>query len=227
MSDSEGSGSSGELPNQSAEPPLFIDDTGDYGYLSEAYYRSQDLEFAGKTVIPSCIEALDAFTPPLLLLKASLCGIPVAPHRLVNDAFHVALPALLISVGVTTPRYRVAAEPAALHQAARELSHKGMYPVLAEQLDAHDTVREFLVAKGRTRHRADARLAEQFFAAFRVPLARLLVIDGASGLRLAAALPVLHARRVAMHDAAAEQALQPASAPPFAVRARLTRAVRM
>ena len=107
MNDSEGSDSN-EQPNERAEPPLLIDDTGDYRYLREAYYRSQDLELDGRTVIPSCLEAIDAFTPPLALLKAGLHEFAVPDHRLVNDDASVACPALLLSVGSATPRYRIA-----------------------------------------------------------------------------------------------------------------------
>lgn len=222
MSDSEGSGST-ELPNERAEPPLLIDDTGDYRYLREAYYRSQDLELSGRTVIPSCIEALDAFTPPIALLKASLSHIPVPEHRLVNDAAAVALPALLITVGSATPKYRVVLERDALAPAMHELTRKGTFPVLYANLAAGDTVRELLVAKGRTREPRDGWLAESFFATFKVPLARLLVVDGEAGTRLAAALPVLHARRLRSERREAEAG--PAAITGY--RARLTRAARM
>ena len=40
------------------------------------------------------------------------------------------------------------------------------------------------------------RYQARFFDVFRVPMAKLVVIDGEAGLRLAAAQPVLHARKL-------------------------------
>src|SRR5262245_54776262 len=133
MSDSDGSGSS-ELPNERTEPPLWIDDTGDYRYLREAYYRSQDAELSGKPMLPSCLEALDAFLTPITLLKASLADIPVPKYRLANDSFSVAAPALVLSVPAFRTKYRLVRDSNSLTAVIDEMSCRQMYPVLIEQL---------------------------------------------------------------------------------------------
>jgi hypothetical protein len=90
-------------------------------------------------------------------------------------------------------------------------------------------VREFLAFKGEARAERDRALAAQFFSVFRVPMAKLVVIDGESGLRLAAALPVLHARKLP----GAKPSATPAPAPfaethtPRLVARAATRAARM
>jgi hypothetical protein len=226
MSESDGSGSC-ELPNERCDPPLWIDDTGDYRYLREAYYRSLDSALCGRQLLPSSLDALDAFLTPLTLLKASLAGIPVPPHRLVDDAFSVTPPALVLAINAFQAKYRVVNDSQTLAAVVAELSHRHSAPVVIETLAAGDTVREFLAFKGEARAESDRALAARFFSVFHVPMAKLVVIEGEAGMRLAAALPVLHARKLPS-AAPAPTAIADKHAPRLVAPARAaTRAARM
>jgi len=195
MSDTDGSGST-ELPNERCDPPLCIDDTGDYRYLREAYYRALDSALCGRELLPTCLDALDAFLTPLTLLKANLAGIPVPSHRLADDAFSVGPPALVLAINAFQAKYRLVHDSKTLTSAVAELSRRHAAPVVVETLATGDSVREFLAFKGEARAEHDRALAAQFFSVFRVPMAKLVVIEGEAGQRLAAALPVLHARKL-------------------------------
>src|SRR5262245_24357922 len=65
----------------------YLNLSGDYEYLDQAYYVSQEFENRGEPIFPTCKEMLDAYVVPIFLEKARRAQIPVPEHYVTNGYF--------------------------------------------------------------------------------------------------------------------------------------------
>ncbi len=178
----------------------FVNLAGDYDYLGAGYYASQDLEVAGKPVRPTCQEALDAYVTPVFLHKAQQLGLSTPEHYTTHGEFEP--PAIVDSLNPFMSRQCVVRSPAAQERVARSLTRNFKYLICCQTLPPGARVAWFRAVLGGCQPPAYRALAQQVWAIFHLPLAKVRVVVPADGAPLLSGvwpLPLgeLNAREVA------------------------------
>jgi len=175
------------------EPPLHGADlanmAGDYGYLSSGYYRSLDAELEGLEVMPTTLDALDAYVVPIAMEKARLAGLPVPAFHLATTRFPPT-PFMAYPVNPFSSKGELVVDRDQLAARRNGLTYTGKYAVLCQELPEDyriDVVRWVL---GRTLVPEYAAFAAALFETFRLPLARARVIVTPKAFLLSALLPL-------------------------------------
>ncbi len=148
---------------------------GDYSYLTRGYYASLDSELAGKTVIPTTTEALDAYVTAIAMEKARLAGVPVPEYEIVTDRFPDP-PMLAYPLNPFSAKGELLLDAAAVESRRKGLTYTGKYAVLAQRLPADyrvDVVKLVLGTTGVPEYQA---FGAKVFEVFRLPLMRVRVI---------------------------------------------------
>lgn len=152
---------------------LVVNLMGDYEYLSEGFYLSQELEAQGP-VHPTCREALDAYVVPVLLEKAKLAGVAVPDYYLTNEYFDP--PVVVDAVNPFMTRHQVVRSAWAQEKAALSLTRNYTYPICCQVIPKDYRLGHFNAVLGwaaQPRYRA---LAAEVWALLRIPLARVRVL---------------------------------------------------
>jgi len=170
-----------------SEPPIghleeercFVNLAGDYDYLAHGYYASQDLQIQGKTVHPTCREALDAYVPPVFLEKARTAGLSIPAYYITNGYFEP--PVVVDSVNPFMFRQSIVLKAGHQEQVAKSLTRNFKYIICCQEIPEGGRVGWFRAVLGWSltlRYRA---AAADVWRAFGIPLAKVRVIVKVDG----------------------------------------------
>lgn len=152
---------------------------GSYDYLSRAYYISQDRLLAGKAIVPSCQDMLDAYVPPLFLEKAGLAKIPVPECYISNGYFEP--PAVVDPINPFTLKGRVVLKSGRAKSIAKSLTRNFTYAICCQELPPGSRVAYFNSVLGWCARPEYLQQSKTVWDVFRIPLARVRVIKLQNG----------------------------------------------
>jgi len=176
-------------PRPGDEPAGYVNQRGDYTYLKEGYYLSEDAQFEPGATYPTPWEALDAYVVPVAIFKAERAGVAVPEYFLTNE--YIPVPALMYSVNPYMRRHALVLKERKARSIARSLTRNFKYVMLGQRFPEGATLREFNLVLDRTPSPEFAALAEKLWSVFHVPLARVrLIIDPVRGPLFSAMLPL-------------------------------------
>jgi hypothetical protein len=165
------------LPSDLGAKNVFVNLAGDYGYLSDGYYRSMEAEHEGLTPIPSPAEALDAYVVPLALMKAQAAGIAIPQWEIVNDiSISISPPLIAYPVNPFQSQGIVISDQEAFAEAFKSLSMSGKYAMVCQGMQPDSRVDTLRLVLGRCLKPEYQELARELWQTFRIPLARVKII---------------------------------------------------
>jgi hypothetical protein len=165
------------LPTDLQAADVFINLTGDYGYLSDGYYQSMEAQHEGRIALPSPTEALDAYVVPLALTKAKASGIAVPEWEIVNDdTVSFDPPLIAYPVNPFQSQGIVANDQAACEETIKTLTMGGKYALVLQDVPKDSRVDTMRLILGRCLKPEYNELAQNVWQVFRIPLARVKVI---------------------------------------------------
>jgi len=157
-----------------AETGGLVNLAGNYDYLSEGYYLSQDLESKGETVKPTCKEMLDAYIPPLFLEKAKLAGLPV-PEFYLSNGF-IEPPVIADPINPFTLKGRVILKPGRAKTIAKSLTRNFTYAICCQEIPPGFKVSYFNAIMGWSNLSEYREYAKMIWTTYNIPLAKIRVI---------------------------------------------------
>jgi hypothetical protein len=152
----------------------YVNLTGDYSYLSNGYYYSQDLENGGMAVHPTCREAMDSYIVPLFLEKASLAGLRIPTYYITNDYFEP--PVVVDTVNPFMTRQSIVRKAGHQERVSKSLTRNYTYAICCQELPPEARVGEFRAVLGWSTAPRYRGLATSIWEVFRIPLAIVRVI---------------------------------------------------
>lgn len=162
---------------------------GDYTYLTRGYYASLDSELAGKVVLPSTAEALDAYVVAIAMEKAHLAGIPVPDYEVITDRFPPA-PMMAYPINPFSLRGEMLLDADAIESRRKGLTYTGKYAVLVQRLPEDHRVDVLRLVLGTTSVPEYLAFGARIFEVFRLPLMRVRVIVTPQEYQLSAIEPL-------------------------------------
>ncbi|MEX2542833.1 MAG: RimK-like ATPgrasp N-terminal domain-containing protein [Trueperaceae bacterium] len=162
---------------------------GDYSYMSSAYYEVLDAEMAGQRIIPTTLDALDAYVPPIAMERARLAGLLVPEFELVTERFP-APPFMAYPVNPFSSAAELILDSETLERRRNGLTYTGKYAALCQKLPSDYRVDVVRMVLGRCLSDEYREFAREVFGLFRVPLARVRVIVASHGYLLSALEPL-------------------------------------
>jgi hypothetical protein len=176
----------------------FVNLGGDYGYMTSAYYTSQDLEAAAKPVHPTCKEILDGYIVPLFLEKARQAGLRVPAYYITNEYFEP--PAVVDSINPFMCRQSIVWKPGHQERVSKSLTRNFTYAICCQELPSGARIGHFRAILGWSVARRYRALAAALWETFHIPLAVIRVIVLAHGDTLVSALQPLPLRRLTARE---------------------------
>lgn len=183
-------------PRPAEESKGFVNQRGDYTYLREGYYLSEDAEVDSGIVYPTTQEALDAYVAPITMMKASRAGIPVPDYFLTNE--YIPVPALMYSANPYMRRHALVLKDRKAKSIARSLTRNFKYVMLGQKWSDRYSLKEINVILDRTPNSEYDEFAARLWSVFHIPIARVrLILDPDRGPLLSAIykLPLYALRR--------------------------------
>lgn len=152
---------------------------GRYDYLELPYYRSQDLEAAGKTIYPSCKEALDAYITPLFLEKARLADLRIPDYYITNGYFEP--PVVVYPINPFMLKFSVVLKTSRQAAAARSMTRNFTYAICCQEIPAGARMKLFRSVLGWCIQKRYRQLSESIWKVFRIPLAGVRIMEREDG----------------------------------------------
>lgn len=146
--------------------------------MKTGYYVSLHAEILGNQVIPSCENIIDSSRNPILLLRASRCGIPTMPW-IVTDSVkkiiaEVGFPMVIYAVNPFIHEgYRIAHNKTALYRAVKSLCMNYKFAVCAQPLKGE--MHTWKVIFGKCDDPEAEPIAERVYRLFKIPVCQLHV----------------------------------------------------
>jgi len=162
-----------------ADEDSIINLGGNYDYMSMAYYISLDHENNGETIKPSCREMLDAYIPPLFLEKAKFARIAI-PEYYISNGF-IQPPVIADPINPFTLKGRIILKPARAKSIAKSLTRNFTYAICCQELPEGSRVHYFRSVLGWSAGTQYRELARIVWEVFKVPLARVRVVQQIDG----------------------------------------------
>lgn len=147
---------------------------GNYDYLELPYYLSQDYELAGQEIFPSNKQMLDAYVPPLFLVKARAAGIDVADHYISNGYFEP--PVIIDPINPFMIKSRIVWKAARTDAVARSMTRNFTYAICCQDIPPGSRIVYFASVLGHASTSEYRTSARQVWEVFRIPLARVRLI---------------------------------------------------
>ena len=152
---------------------------GNYDYMSNGYYISQDFENSGRAIRPTCKEMLDAYVPPLFLEKARLAELPVPEFYISNGYFEP--PVIVDPVNPFTLKGRVVLKSGKAKSIAKSLTRNFTYAICCQDIPAGSKVSYFRSVLGWSADSKFRTLSHMVWDIFGIPLARVRTIRTGDG----------------------------------------------
>lgn len=175
-----------------SEPPLqvayelstgfLINLSGNYDYLSDGYYISQQHEHAGTEIRPTGKEMLDAYIPPLCLEKAKQAGIPTPEYYISNGYFNP--PVIVDPVNPFTLRGKVVLKSGKVKSIGKSLTRNHTYAICCQELPEGSHLIYFQSVLGWSVKPDYREVSQKIWEVFSIPLARVRLICTADGALL-------------------------------------------
>ena len=156
--------------------------SGNYDYLSEGYYLSQDYENSGQAIKPTCKDMLDAYVPPLFLEKAKIAGLPVAEYYLSNGYFEP--PVIVDPINPFTLKGKIVYKSGKAKSIAKSLTRNFTYAVCCQELTEDCKIKYFNSVMGWSSQKQFLEFSQNVWETFSIPLARVRVIITGDGTYL-------------------------------------------
>jgi len=163
----------------SNEHDYMLNLSGDYDYLVKSYFNSQELELAGIDVHPTCKEMLDAYVSAILLEKAGQCGIPVPSYYISNGFFEP--PVIIDPINPFMIKSRIIISSNNLEKITKSMTRNHTYPILCQELPAGSKVKKFRMVLSWSVTKKYRELATTIWDIFKIPLARVRIIELETG----------------------------------------------
>lgn len=157
----------------------YVNLAGNYDYLSQPYYVSQDRELSGDDIMPTCKEMLDAYVPPLFLEKARAAGVPVPECYISNGYFEP--PAIVDPINPFTLKGRVVLKAGRARSIAKSLTRNFTYAICCQELPSGSRVAYFRSVLGWCAQPGHIEQSRVVWEIFKIPLARVRVITLGNG----------------------------------------------
>ena len=148
---------------------------GSYDYLELPYYRSQDSENDGVEIRPTCKEMLDAYITPIFLEKAKLAGLPIPEYYITNSYFEP--PVVLDPINPFMTKSRTVLKANRRESAAKSMTRNYTYAMCCQDIPQGAKVVYFRAVLGWCATRKYQSAAEEVWRVFRVPLARVRLME--------------------------------------------------
>lgn len=153
---------------------VLVNLAGNYDYLSDGYYLSQDFENQGREIRPSSKDMLDAYVAPLLLEKAKLAGLPVPEYCISNGYFEP--PAIVDPVNPFMLRGRTVLRQGKVKSIAKSLTRNFTYAICCQAIPEGAKVGYFRSVLGWAVRPAYRDVSDAVWNVFGIPLAKVRVI---------------------------------------------------
>lgn len=157
----------------------YVNLAGNYDYLSQPYYVSQDRELNGDSILPTCKDMLDAYVPPLFLDKARAAGVPVPECYISNGYFEP--PVIVDPINPFTLRGRVVLKAGKARSIAKSLTRNFTYAICCQELPANSRIAYFRSVLGWCAQPAYLDQSRLVWEVFNIPLAKVRVIKLENG----------------------------------------------
>jgi len=165
------------------EGECYVNLAGDYDYLEEGYYVSQDYEFQGMSIRPTCKEMLDAYIQPLFLEKARLAGLQVPEYYVSNGYFEP--PVVIDPINPFMIRSRVVMKKGRERSIAKSMTRNFTYAICCQEIPPGGRVQFFRAVMGWCGVPVYREMAAAIWNHFHIPLARVRVVLTEDGRVLA------------------------------------------
>lgn len=152
----------------------YVNLEGDYDYLENPYYVSQEYEIKGKHLLPTCKEMLDAYIPPIFLEKARRANIPVAEHYISNGYFEP--PVIIDPINPFMIKSRIVMKPGREQTIMKSMTRNYTYAVCCQKLPANSEVKKFRSVLGWCSNDKFRQMSKAVWDVFHIPLATVRVI---------------------------------------------------
>ena len=172
--------------------------TGDYSYMSDGYYTSQDQRHGGQALHPSNREALDAYVIPVFLERAKLAGLPVPEWYITNE--HFEAPAIVDTINPFMTRQSVVLKQSAAERVSKSMTRNFTYAICCQELPRGSSIRTFRAVLGWTSSPQYQELADRVWRVFRIPLATVRVIVTPDGRAMLSALRPLPFKKLTVRE---------------------------
>lgn len=180
--------SSGTLVARLVATGELVNLAGNYDYLAEGYYLSQDYENNGETIRPSCKDMLDAYIPPLFLEKAERAGLPIPEHYLSNG--YIDPPVIADPINPFTLKGRVILKAGRAKTIAKSLTRNFTYAICCQDIPAGFKVTYFNAILGWSTSAEYREYARLIWETYNIPLAKIRVITDKSKVLLSDISPL-------------------------------------
>jgi len=158
---------------------LLVNLSGNYDYLSDGYYLSQEYEHAGKAILPNDKEMLDAYIPPLCLEKAKPAGIPIPEYYISNGYFDP--PVIADPVNPFTLRGKVVLKAGRAKSIGKSLTRNYTYAICCQELPEGSKLIYFQSILGWSVNPNYREISRKIWEVFSIPLARVRIIQTKDG----------------------------------------------
>lgn len=152
----------------------FVNLSGNYNYLEEGYYVSQDFEAEGRVIRPTCKEMLDAYVTPLLLEKSKRADINTANYYITNGYFEP--PVIVDTINPFMSRHSIVQKVGHVERVARSLTRNFKYAICCQPLPDEARIGYFRAVLGWCAAARYRLLAQHVWERLRIPLATVRVI---------------------------------------------------
>lgn len=181
------------------ESDSLVNLAGNYDYLSNGYYLSEDYENRGHSIRPSCKEMLDAYVPPLFLEKAKLAGVAVPEYYISNGYFEP--PVIVDPINPFTLKGRVVLKPGRAKSIAKSLTRNFTYAVCCQEIPEGGKVAHFRSVLGWAVQPVFREFSSVVWQVFGIPLAKVRVIRTKDNRILLSDISPLFVEDLGLHEA--------------------------
>jgi len=157
----------------------YVNLAGNYDYLSQPYYVSQDRELSGDSILPTCKDMLDAYVPPLFLDKARAAGVPVPECYISNGYFEP--PVIVDPINPFTLKGRVVLKAGRSKSIAKSLTRNFTYAICCQELPPNSRIASFRSVLGWCAQSAYIDQSRLVWEVFNIPLAKVRVVKLENG----------------------------------------------
>ena len=147
---------------------------GNYDYLEQPYYISQEYEFRDVEIHPTCKEMLDAYIPPLFLERARLSGLRVPEFYISNGYFEP--PVIIDPINPFMIKSRIVNKTGREKAIAKSMTRNFTYAVCCQEIPEGSKITKFRSVLGHSRKHLFEEISHQVWEHFRIPLAIVRVI---------------------------------------------------
>jgi hypothetical protein len=152
---------------------------GNYDYLEQPYYVSQDRELAGEPIHPTNKEMLDAYVPPLFLEKAKVSGLSVPRYYISNGYFEP--PVIIDPINPFMIKSRTVWKAARTRAVAKSMTRNFTYAICCQEIPAGARIRKARVIFGHTSIARYREAVRCIWDVFHIPLAVVRLMELTDG----------------------------------------------